>query len=256
MRTCRQVALIALLAQAFAVRAQAPVPLRSGFDTMGASTQAMQRDDAANPGMLAVARGAQLWSQPAASRPSCAQCHGEARQSMQGVATRYPRWDAASGRAVDLSQRVSLCRERHQQREAVGPEDEQRLALTAFVAHQSRGLPVQPDPDPRLDAARERGRSLYTRRIGQLTMSCADCHDTYWGRRLGSSPIPQGHANGYPTYRLEWQSMGSLQRRLRGCLTGVRAPLWTPDAPEYVELELHLQQRGAGLPIEVPAVRP
>jgi sulfur-oxidizing protein SoxA len=57
-------------------------------------------------------------------------------------------------------------------------------------------------------------------------------------------------------YRLEWQALGSLQRRLRGCLTGVRAELWPADAAQYVELELYLQQRGAGLPLEVPAVRP
>lgn len=35
--------------------------------------------------------------------------------------------------------------------------------------------------------------------------------------------IPQAHPTGYPIYRLEWQSMGSLQRRLRNCMTGVRA---------------------------------
>lgn len=237
--------------------AAGPSPLRSGFETMGPTTQAMQRDDAANPGMLAVSTGERLWGAAAgAAQPACADCHQDARQTMRGVAPRYPRWDERSARPVDLSMRIALCRSRHQQAEAGSPEDPQRLALTAYVAHVSRGLPVQPDADPRLDRARERGRAQFAQRIGQLSLSCADCHDTYWGRQLGSSTIPQGHANGYPLYRLEWQALGSLQRRLRGCLTGVRAEVWPADAAQYVELELFLNQRGAGLPLEVPAVRP
>jgi sulfur-oxidizing protein SoxA len=254
LRTLALPVLMALTAHTYAA---GPKPLRSGFDTMGPTTQAMQQDDAANPGMLSVRRGEQLWAQRAgAAGRACADCHQDARTTLRGVAARYPRWDAQSGRPVDLSRRIALCRERHQQTEPGGPEDEQRLALTAYVAHASRGMPVQPDPDPRLDAARASGRARFMQRIGQLGLSCADCHDTYWGRRLGSSTIPQGHANGYPLYRLEWQAVGSLQRRLRGCLTGVRAQVWPADAPEYVELELYLQQRGAGLPLEVPAVRP
>jgi sulfur-oxidizing protein SoxA len=68
--------------------------------------------------------------------------------------------------------------------------------------------------------------------------------------------IPQGHPTGYPIYRLEWQGMGSLQRRLRGCLTGVRAEPFAADSDEFTALELFLMQRAAGLPVETPAVRP
>lgn len=240
-----------------AAGAAGPTPPRSGFDTMGPSTQAMQRDDASNPGMLSVRDGETLWSTPAGdTRRACADCHGDARVSMRGAAARHPRWDETLGAPVSLSQRIALCRERHQRAPRGAPESRERLSLSAWVAHASRGLPVEPDPDPRLEPARERGRARFERRIGQLDLSCADCHDARWGLRLGGSTIPQGHANGYPLYRLEWQALGSLQRRLRGCLAGVRAEPWAADAPEWVELELHLQRRGAGLPVESPAVRP
>ncbi|MFM1987934.1 MAG: hypothetical protein RJA99_891 [Pseudomonadota bacterium] len=234
-----------------------PSPLRSGFDTMGPTTQAMQRDDASNPGMLSVREGETLWSTPAGeARRRCADCHGDARISMRGAAARHPRWDETLGAPVSLSQRIALCRERHQGAPRGAPESRERLALAAWVGQASRGLPVEPDPDPRLAPARERGRALFGRRIGQLDLSCADCHDDRWGLRLGGSTIPQGHANGYPLYRLEWQALGSLQRRLRGCLAGVRAEPWPSDASEWTELELFLQRRGAGLPVETPAVRP
>ena len=71
-----------------------------------------------------------------------------------------------------------------------------------------------------------------------------------------AATIPQGHPTGYPVYRLEWQSVGSLQRRLRNCLIGMRAEPFAYGAPEYVELELYLMKRAQGMRFEAPGVRP
>ena len=68
--------------------------------------------------------------------------------------------------------------------------------------------------------------------------------------------MPQGHPTGYPIYRLEWQTLGSLQRRLRNCLTGMRAVAEPLGAQELVDLELYLMWRARGMPMETPAVRP
>lgn len=95
-----------------------------------------------------------------------------------------------------------------------------------------------------------------SQRIGQLNLACAQCHDERWGQRLGSSVIPQAHPIGYPIYRLEWQGPGSLQRRLRSCMNGVRAELYAYGAQELVELELYLASRDRGMAVETPAVRP
>lgn len=51
---------------------------------------------------------------------------------------------------------------------------------------------------------------------------------------------PQGHPTGYPIYRLEWQALGSLQRRLRNCYNGVRAEAAPYGVVGLLELELHL----------------
>lgn len=64
------------------------------------------------------------------------------------------------------------------------------------------------------------------------------------------------HPTGHPLYRLEWQALGSLQRRLRGCMTGVRAEPFAYAASEYIAIELFLMNRGAGLAMETSAVRP
>lgn len=245
-----------MLAARPAGAAEMPSPPRSGFDDMSRDSQAMQQDDTANPGMLWVLDGESLWAEKSGSGRSCADCHGDARSSMKGVSARYPTYDAELGRPVDLDERINLCRKTRQNATPFERESQELLALAAYIGLQSRGMPIAPDPDPRLAPFRARGEALYRQRQGQLNVSCAQCHDDRWGRHLGSAVIPQGHPNGYPLYRLEWQSLGSLQRRFRNCLTGVRAEPYHFGSPEYVELELYLKSRAEGLPIETPAVRP
>ena len=229
---------------------------RSGFDDMGAATQQMQRDDAMNPAMLFVLEGEVLWRRaPSASARSCASCHGEP-QAMKGVAARYPAWDARASRPVNLATRINLCRERHQGQRPWAAEHADLLALEGFLGMQSRGLPISIPTDERLRPHVARGEMLYRERIGQLELSCAQCHDERAGGKLGSALIPQGHPTGYPIYRLEWQGMGSLARRLRGCMTGVRAEPFAAGSLEMTQLELYLASRAMGMKVETPAVRP
>ncbi len=230
---------------------------RSGALDMSRELQALQADDSANPGMLWVQEGEALWQRPEGrAAKACADCHGAAPASMRGVAARYPAWDTASGAPLDLAGRIQSCRSQHQQAPPLARESEPLLALSAYVGLQSRGLPVTPPEDPRLAPARARGEALFRERRGQLNLSCAQCHEERAGLRLGGSLVPQGHANGYPQYRAEWQALGSLQRRLRNCMVGVRSVAPAYGAADYVEIELFLAQRGAGLPVEAPAVRP
>lgn len=234
-----------------------PSERRSGFDFMSAQTQAMQRDDTLNPGMLWALDGAAQWSKKAgAADKSCADCHGDAAASMKGVAARYPAFDPRENRPVDLQDRINYCRVEHQQADRLAYESATLLGLVTYVANQSRGMPIAPDADERLTPFRERGKELFNTRLGQLNFACAQCHDDRWGERLGSSTIPQAHPTGYPIYRLEWQGLGSLQRRFRNCLFGVRAEPFPYGAPEYVELELYLMARAKGMEIDTPAVRP
>jgi sulfur-oxidizing protein SoxA len=230
---------------------------RSGFSFMAPDTQAIQNDDAANPGMLWVLDGEALWKARAgAAGKSCADCHHDAPSSMRGVAARYPAFDNALGRPVDLEQRVNLCRTEHQQATPLPYESRDLLALTSFVAWQSRGMAIETGADPRLEPFVAKGREVFMRRQGQLNLGCANCHDDNWDKRLAGSAVTQGHPTGYPLYRLEWQSLGSLQRRLRACIFGIRAQPYDYGAPELVELELYLMSRARGMPVETPAVRP
>ena len=232
-------------------------PRRSGYQEMSPSLQKMQDDDTANPAMLFVQAGVSAWAEKTgAAAKSCADCHGDAAVGMKGVAARYPAFSMEAGRPIDLEGRINLCRTTHQQAELLAPESDGLLALSAYVALQSRGQPIAPPDDARLAPLRMQGADLYKRRQGQLNLSCANCHDDNAGRKLAGATIPQGHPTGYPIYRLEWQALGSLKRRLRNCVIGMRVEPWPYDALEYLALESFLMERAKGMAMDAPAVRP
>jgi sulfur-oxidizing protein SoxA len=235
----------------------APNERRSGYSFMAPDTKAIQDDDTANPGMLWVLDGEALWKKKqGVADKACADCHDDARITMKGVAARYPAYDKALERPVDLEARINLERVRHQGIQPLAYESRDLLALAAFIAEQSRGIAISAGEDPALESFVAKGRDLFMQRQGQLNLACANCHDDNWDKRLAGSAITQAHPTGYPMYRLEWQSLGSLQRRLRGCIFGVRAQPYDFGASELVELELYLMTRAKGMPIETPAVRP
>jgi sulfur-oxidizing protein SoxA len=224
---------------------------------MGPQTRAMQDDDTANPAILAVLDGEALWNRKIGpENKSCADCHGDAASSMKGIAARYPAFSPALGRPVDLEQRINICRTEKQNASPLPFESKDLLALTAFVASQSRGLPIEVATDERTRPFIEAGREIFYRRQGQLDLACAQCHNDHWSERLGGSPITQAQPTGYPIYRLEWQSLGSLQRRMRNCIVGMRTEAYPFGSPEYVNLELYLMWRARGMKVETPAVRP
>jgi L-cysteine S-thiosulfotransferase len=208
------------------------VAQRSGLDYASDEIRRLQASDAENPGMLWVDQGERLF------RQHCAACHA----SMKGVATRYPRVEG--GKSVTLEQKI-----RHQR--PVPWESDELLALTAYVAHESRGLPMVVVRKNDV----EKGKAEYFRRRGQMNVACTHCHDRHAGDKLGAETLSQGQPNGYPAYRLEWQKLGSLQRRLRACLFGLHAEV-PPFGDDLLnDLELYLAWRAKGLPIETPAVR-
>lgn len=239
---------LAWAAVAAQVQAQAQDSRRSSLLEMSPATQALQQDDGLNPGMLWLKGGEQDFAR------DCKRCHEPG--AMRGVAARYPAWDERLGQPLTLQGRIQQCRVRHLQQPPLPADHDKLLGLQTYVAHASRGLPIAPPEDPRLRPWQARGAALFGQPLGQLALSCAQCHDQHAGGRLAGVVIPQGHPTGYPQYRLEWQTMGALPRRLRNCMTGVRAEPFAPESDEFLALELYLMQRAAGMPLEAPAVRP
>jgi sulfur-oxidizing protein SoxA len=236
--------------------AQPPAPLKAGSEFQSHDIRELQADEFANPAMLWVAQGRQLWLAPrGAAGKSCADCHGAAEQSMAGAATGFPKSARQAGRLLNLEGQINTCAVERQKAPPMDYESDALLALTAYVARQSRGMPMAVIIDGARHAPFEEGRRLYRQRMGQLNLACHHCHQSHWGRQLLADTISQGHGSGYPAYRFEWQKIGSLQRRLRACYFGLRAEMPEYGSSELLALELYLAWRATGLAVEAPGVR-
>jgi len=260
-------------------RAAEPQARRSATLDLSRDTRAMQDDDSLNPATFWRLDGEALWRERVGqANRSCASCHGEAPDAMKGVAVQFPKMVA--GQLLNLEGQINRCRSMRQGASPLAFESNPLLSMAVFIGAQSRGQPIVPArpmdpviPVPTLPQSRplthaglhsdfawtsllEAGRALYIRRMGQLNLACVHCHDERAGARLGGNLIPQAHPTGYPIYRLEWNAVGSLQRRLRNCMIGVRAEPFAFGAPELVQLELYLMERARGMDLETPGVRP
>lgn len=248
MRFAAAVAGCLLTATASAGEVRAPATFLSS------DLRALQEDASRHPGWLWVDEGEVLWkAAPATGRPSCQGCHGDI-SSMRGVAARYPAV-ARDGALLNLEGRIERCRVQNQSAPAFGYESEPLLSLTAAVALRSRGMPVSVATEGPAARFLADGRRFYETRQGQLNLSCGQCHDENVGRRLRGDVISSGVGTGFPAYRLEWNAMGSLHRRLRACSLGVRATQFPYGSAEYLALELYLAARARGLPVEAPGIR-
>ncbi len=228
----------------------------SGWRFRSPETQSLQMDDFENPAMPTVDIGADIWETvDGAAGKSCASCHNEADESMKGVRAGYPKWDADLGKPHTLETQINECRTERMEAKKWKWESGDMLAMTAYVGLQSRGMPVKVQTDGPMAKWHDLGKDLYYTRVGQLNMSCANCHEDNYGNMIRADHLSQGQINGFPTYRLKWGGLGSSHRRFKGCMENIRAVAYKRGSDEFIALELYLASRGAGLSVETPAVR-
>lgn len=249
----RRLALIAILIAA--CQAEAPIidrpePLQSGSAFLTEETLTLQKDEFANPAMIWVERGAALFESE-----GCVSCH-KPGEDWESAAARYPAVELQSGEVLNLEGRINMCRTERLNQSEWDYESEELLSVTTFITHQAKGQTISIDIDhPKMKSAIKRGQDYYFTRRGQMNFSCAMCHDDHWGTKLRGDTISQGHPDGFPAYRFEWQEVGSLHRRLADCDRGVRAEPHALGSQQYLDLEVYLAARAQGLEIETPAVR-
>ena len=231
--------------------------LKSGLAYSSDEVRGLQLDDDfSSLSAHGIDKGAQLWKQVAgSSNKSCESCHGEVTQSMKGASTRYPAIDKATGKLFNLEDRIRSCRQKNQKAPNWALESDELLAMSLHVNTASKGMPIQVKIDGPAKKHFDAGEKLYMARQGQLNLSCTQCHDQHYGRRLFNDKLSQGQPNAYPIYRLDWQYLASLERRLRFCYSSVRAELPAWGHVDMRNIELYLKWRAEGLPLEVPAVR-
>lgn len=213
---------------------------QSGSVYLSKQLQALQADASQNPAQLWVLRGQDLW------QTQCASCHGELVTLKKAVA-RYPKLNA-QGALVNLEDQLAHLAKQG----ARALLQDEVLALSAALYDAAKGEPigttvVQPYYD--------QGAQLWHTRMGRINLACVHCHEQKVGRQMRADTISQAHPTGFPIYRLSWQTIGSLERRLRACYSGVQAPLPPEGGTELRALELFLKVRAQGMPLEGASIR-
>lgn len=229
--------------------------LYSGWRFRSAETQALEADDFENPGMVWVDQARDQWTVVDGTEgKSCASCHEDVETTMHGVRAGYPKFNEKAGKPFALEHQINACRTERMGAKAWKWESDEMLGMTALIGLQSRGMPVKIDEVALADAI-EQGKELYYTRVGQLDMACSNCHEDHWGEMIRADHLSQGQSNGFPTYRLKWQGLGSLHRRFKGCMDNIRAEPYDRGSEEFTALEAYLAWRGQGLSVETPSVR-
>lgn len=229
--------------------------LESGYFWATPETQAMQDDDFSNPAFMWVDIGEEQWStEDGEAGKSCESCHGDAAD-MAGVSTGYPKFNEADGKLRAIQHQINNCRTEQMKAKAWKWESDNMLGMAAYVKNQSKGMPVNVAIDGEAAPFFEKGKEFYFQRRGGMDMACKHCHVDYPGTKIRANILTNGMPNGFPTYRLKWQKIGSLHRRFRGCNKNIRATPYKQGSEEYTNLELYITHRAKGMAVESPSVR-
>lgn len=229
----------------------------SAFLTPGLAQ--LQDDPATSPIGLWLQRGAASWS-ASAGGASCQSCHGDAARLAPAVA-RFPRLAADGRTLINLEDQIRACRTRSGRPQATAREDEDVLALSAYLHMAARGqrIAVQAPTEPTARASWETrlasGAQAWSQRVGRIHLACMHCHDHNVGKTFRSEVTSPAHPVGMPVYRMRWQTLGSLERRVRACYSGVQAEVPAAHDPLLRDLELFLKVRANGMALEGPSIR-
>ena len=218
-------------------------------------------DPTNNPAVLMAESAEDLWQAPGPNGQSCATCHkARPATAMRGIATRYPRLVASTGRVMSIEDFLTVHAPATTGRPMVAQSAE-NLTMAMLVRMASNGLPLALDvssPDAR--AALERGKASFYRRVGERNHSCADCHSPdkgankfLGGRLLGD--VSTGLTRHFPTWRTNLSEVWDIRKRFQWCMTPLGMNMLAADAVEYAELELYLASFDNGRPISVPGIR-
>ena len=229
----------------------------SGYDFRKSMIREMQDDEFSNPGMLTVEYGMEIWDMADGTEGKSladvwTECTGTDAEEAGAL---FPRYHEGAGKVIALEQQSNYCRENFMGAEPYKWEKADMLGMTAYIRYMANGKPIAVDISGPAEETFKKGEALYYERVGQLDMSCAHCHEDNYGNYIRADMLSQGHINGFPTYRVKWNGIGSTHRRFRGCNGNIRATKLPYGHEDYVALEMYLAWRGNGLTIETPAVR-
>jgi len=171
----------------------------------------------------------------------------------------YPMFDESRKAVVTLTQAINECITSNGEKK--WDEKKGKLAkVEAFLANKTKeaekkvNIKIQ---SAEAAAAYERGKEWYYTQRGYLNLSCATCHVQGAGKRVRNESLSQllGHTTHFPVYRLKWQGLGTLERRMVGCNKDQGQNPIKASSKEMKELLYFMAYMSNGMAVDGPDIR-
>jgi sulfur-oxidizing protein SoxA len=245
----------------------------AGDENPFAEYRAMFGDD--NPAELVEMQGEELWN--AARGPkqaTLAGCDfGLGPGVLKGAYAQLPRYFADTGKVMDLETRLLHCMEtlqgldvaqlRKQPYSEQGQPQTDLESLSAYIAAQSRGMPVAvPQSHPLELQAFADGAKYFNFRAGPHDFSCATCH-AQAGKRIRLQALPQlNTAEGartsfgtWPAYRIAQGAVRTIEWRMADCARQQRLPGLIHGSKVAIDLITYLGVQANGAEMTAPGLK-
>ena len=216
----------------------------------------LQNDVNKNTISLWTAQGSDNWKKTTPGK-SCSECHGHI-DNMRNATSSHPRWSSFKQKLINIEDQILICSQRTGA-PFKGLESDEVVSLSALIHSAGKGMSLFSSTNLKsneeLKNELRKGEKIYKTRIGRMNLACTNCHDQKVGQSIQQEVISEGHPAGFPILKMSWQGMGTIDRRIRACFSGVQAQVPSAGSPVLRQLELFMKFRSSNNLIEGPSIR-
>ena len=201
-----------------------------------------------------IEKGKELYSKKFANGNSLATCFPD--PTVGGI---YPFFDEKKKDLVSLTSAVNDCLRANGEKEW-GTKKGPMAEFQAYWVNESKEAGKKFDIKINSKAekeAYERGKEYYYTQRGYLKLSCATCHIQGSGQRVRNEVLSPllGQVTHFPVLRLKWTDIGTVERRLSGCVVDQGQVPPKDESQTMIELLYFLAYMSNDMPVDGPDVR-
>lgn len=201
-----------------------------------------------------IEEGEEIFNKKFSNGKSLANCFPDAE-----VGGNYPYFDEKKGEVVTLTQAINECLVKNGEKKW-NTKKGNMAKVQAFIAYSTMEAEKKMDIKINSKAAAEayeKGKEYYYSQKGYLKLSCATCHVQGAGQRVRNEKLSPllGQATHFPVYRLKWSGLGTLERRVSGCIKDEGQVPPKDNSAQMKNLIFFLAYMSNGMAIDGPDIR-
>jgi sulfur-oxidizing protein SoxA len=171
----------------------------------------------------------------------------------------YPYFDEKRNELISLTQAITECITSNGEK-AWNTKKGDMANLQAYMALQTQEAGKKVDIKIESKAAAEayeRGKEYYYSQRGYLKLSCATCHVQGSGQRVRNEKLSPmlGSMTHWPVYRLKWGNLGTVERRISGCIKDEGQVPPKDTSAEMKELLYYMSYISNDMAVDGPDIR-